>query len=199
MKNYYQTLGVPHTESSEGIRVAFRKKAKLFHPDVCKLPDAHQRFIEVAEAYEILREPTSRAKYDVLLKETRSGASTDFSVHQKKARETANHYSSVSLDDVLSTIAAFTYELGRGIVLGDRDKPQATFGDYARMGFYGLLLIVAIAISFTGVGTLPGIGMFYIVWHSASKDGRFLGLGPFLVSTLVTVAVLLFVGAAIFS
>lgn len=47
---------------------AFRDKAKKYHPDVCKLPDAHERFVEIGEAYEILGNPDTRREYDEFLK-----------------------------------------------------------------------------------------------------------------------------------
>ena len=54
MKNYYQILGVSENSSVEEIKQAYRKLAKKYHPDINKLPDAHQRFIEISEAYEVL-------------------------------------------------------------------------------------------------------------------------------------------------
>ena len=54
MKNYYQILEVSENSSIEEIKQAYRKLAKQYHPDINKLPDAHHRFIEISEAYEVL-------------------------------------------------------------------------------------------------------------------------------------------------
>ncbi len=61
----YELLGVPRTADETQIKKAFRKLARELHPDVN--PDdsaAEAKFKEVAEAYEILSDPTRRATYD---------------------------------------------------------------------------------------------------------------------------------------
>src|SRR3954453_19950258 len=65
-RDYYETLGVSRDASEEDIRRAYRKLARQYHPDVNKEPDAEDRFKEVAEAYEVLRDPEKREKYDRL-------------------------------------------------------------------------------------------------------------------------------------
>jgi curved DNA-binding protein CbpA len=53
-KAYYKLLGLPENASESDIRQAYRTLAKRFHPDVNKAEGAHERFIEITEAYEIL-------------------------------------------------------------------------------------------------------------------------------------------------
>jgi len=62
--DYYETLGVSRTASEEDIQKAYRKLARQFHPDVNKSDGAEDRFKEVGEAYEVLKDPEKRAKYD---------------------------------------------------------------------------------------------------------------------------------------
>ena len=65
-KDYYVTLGIDQSASAEEIKRAYRKQARKFHPDVSKEPNAEDRFKEVGEAYEVLRDPEKRQAYDEL-------------------------------------------------------------------------------------------------------------------------------------
>jgi len=51
---YYETLGLPLNSSLEEIKKAYRKKARLYHPDINHLPEAKEMFIKVTEAYDFL-------------------------------------------------------------------------------------------------------------------------------------------------
>ena len=63
-EDYYQALGVPRDASAEDIRRAYRALARTYHPDINKEPGAEDRFKEISEAYEVLRDPEKRASYD---------------------------------------------------------------------------------------------------------------------------------------
>jgi curved DNA-binding protein len=63
-KDYYQTLGVKKDSSQDDIQKAYRKLARKFHPDVNKDPQAEVKFKEIGEAYEVLKDPDKRKKYD---------------------------------------------------------------------------------------------------------------------------------------
>ena len=63
-RDYYETLGVPRDASEEDIRRAYRRLARENHPDVNKDPGAEDRFKEISEAHEVLRDPETRERYD---------------------------------------------------------------------------------------------------------------------------------------
>jgi len=65
-KDYYKVMGVARDASADDIKRAYRKLARKYHPDVSKEKDAEERFKEIGEAYEVLRDPEKRAAYDAL-------------------------------------------------------------------------------------------------------------------------------------
>lgn len=65
-KDYYKALGVESGASQEEIKRAYRKLARKYHPDVSSQADAEDKFKDVSEAYEVLKDPEKRAAYDQL-------------------------------------------------------------------------------------------------------------------------------------
>ena len=65
-KDYYAALGVSRDADADAIKTAYRKLARKYHPDVSKEANAEEKFKEVGEAYETLKDPEKRAAYDQL-------------------------------------------------------------------------------------------------------------------------------------
>jgi curved DNA-binding protein len=65
-KDYYEILGVSRDAKIADIRKAYRKLSKKYHPDVNKEPGAEEKYKEINEAYEVLKDPDKRQKYDTL-------------------------------------------------------------------------------------------------------------------------------------
>ena len=67
----YGVLGVDHMSGSiSDIKMAYRKMARMYHPDVCPLDkreECTQKFLEVQHAYEVLSDPEKKADYDYAL------------------------------------------------------------------------------------------------------------------------------------
>jgi curved DNA-binding protein len=63
-KDYYNILGVTKTATQDDIQKAYRKFAKKYHPDKNKDNGSENKFKEIGEAYDVLKDPEKRAKYD---------------------------------------------------------------------------------------------------------------------------------------
>jgi curved DNA-binding protein len=63
-KDYYEVLGVSRTASSDEVQKAFRGLARKHHPDVSKEAKAEDKFKEINEAYEVLKDSEKRGLYD---------------------------------------------------------------------------------------------------------------------------------------
>jgi curved DNA-binding protein len=72
-KDYYETLGVTRGADANEIKRAYRKQARKYHPDVSKEKNAEDKFKDVQEAYEVLKDADKRAAYDQVGRDYRSG------------------------------------------------------------------------------------------------------------------------------
>ncbi|XP_014238897.1 dnaJ homolog subfamily C member 10-like [Trichogramma pretiosum] len=65
-EDYYKLLGIERSADQREIRKAFKKLAVTEHPDKkTDDPDAHEKFIKLTTAYEVLKDPELRKKYDL--------------------------------------------------------------------------------------------------------------------------------------
>ena len=72
-KDYYQIMGLSRDATQDDIKRAYRKLARKYHPDVSKEPNAEEKFKELQEANEVLKDPEKRAAYDQLGNRWQSG------------------------------------------------------------------------------------------------------------------------------
>ena len=194
IKDYYSILGITRNATPAEIKKAFRDKAKVYHPDVSELPDAHRIFIELGEAYEVLKDPESKENYDYIISGkaeraagyNRSEREHEYRKAQQRAKSEAESYAGISLEELISEVIGFAIDAGRTVLVGRKDKPSVGIFDFIKMGFLGLVLTICIVISFTGIGTVPGFIIGVIVAKSLTKNGRFIGIVPFIICTLIT-------------
>ncbi len=73
-KDYYSTLGVSKQASADDIQKAYRKLARKYHPDVNRSSGAEDKFKEITESYEVLKDPEKRQHYDRFGKDWKSFA-----------------------------------------------------------------------------------------------------------------------------
>ena len=103
-KDYYAALDLPANADLEQIKKAYRKLARLHHPDVSKAPGAEARFKEAAEAYATLKDPEKRAAYDEL---GRRPPGEEFSAPPQWRQDHASEYTgfdNTELADLLASL-----------------------------------------------------------------------------------------------
>ncbi len=66
-KTHYETLGLKKGCTAEEIRAAYRRLVLKYHPDRSGRPEHAALFLQIGEAYEVLRDPEKRKSYDTLL------------------------------------------------------------------------------------------------------------------------------------
>jgi curved DNA-binding protein len=100
-KDYYKILGVEKTASVEEIKKAYRELAKKYHPD--KNPDdqsAEENFKNIQEAYEVLKDPEKRKKYDTLGSNWKQAGSGNFDEWFRNYSRSQQGGSTFSFEDV---------------------------------------------------------------------------------------------------
>lgn len=68
-KDYYQVMGIKQDADAKEIKLAYRRLARKYHPDLNKEPHAEAKFKELGEAYEVLKDPEKRKIYDQHMRE----------------------------------------------------------------------------------------------------------------------------------
>src|SRR5437016_1765087 len=69
-KDYYKILGLEKDASADEIKKRYRILARKYHPDVSTETNAEEKFKEVKEAYEVLKDTQKRQAYDQLGQQT---------------------------------------------------------------------------------------------------------------------------------
>ena len=122
-KDYYALLGITTKADNETIKIAYRRAARKYHPDVSQEPNAEEVFKAINEAYEVLSNPLKREKFnrtyqahaDAGQAERESFTYSTYSTHTQATTHTtpANATSKSKLSGLLD------------ILFGSADKPPA--------------------------------------------------------------------------
>ncbi|MGL5521651.1 MAG: DnaJ domain-containing protein [Metamycoplasmataceae bacterium] len=108
-QTYYDVLGVKPTVDGNDLKKAYYKKAKLYHPDICKDKDAGKKFEEVNNAYEILSDPKSRKEYDREILNNTNNRTNNASVRKEEQKQQATHSIYSIIDSFLNQNESVSY------------------------------------------------------------------------------------------
>ncbi len=212
IKDYYFILGVAENASYDEIKLKYRELVKRWHPDNCKELNAHDKFVEIAEAYEILKSTETRILYDRERAEYRNkqnssyggyGKSSTYGGHkntdndteweqflkrQKEANQQAEYYANQSVEEVLAYL--------KDRILYGQSALRGNLGFRVRslIGFRALFYIVAIIVSAaTLVGAPVAIHCFFALKHSLTYKGYYIGVVTLLCSALLALVELILI------
>ena len=127
-KDYYKDIGVTNDASQEEIKKAFRELAKLHHPDKNKgNKKSEDKFKEINEAFEVLKDPEKRKKYDELIRQPQFNAGQEFNPSQYGYKNTKQYrYSSEGGDDYSDFFNMFFSGRSGGFDINDLFGGQRT-------------------------------------------------------------------------
>ncbi|MGI9318014.1 MAG: DnaJ C-terminal domain-containing protein [bacterium] len=106
--DYYQVMDLAEDATQDEIKKTYRRLARKYHPDVSKAANAEERFKELGEAYEVLKDPEKREQYDNLRKY--KNAQGDFvppsgwEFHGPQGDEKFEHYQANDFSDFIEAI-----------------------------------------------------------------------------------------------
>jgi hypothetical protein len=169
---YYRILEIPDNAGIEEIKNAFRRKAKAYHPDINKSEEAHQKFVDVNEAYNYLM--------DLHTHSSNSGGDTaSFSREEyyrqwiqherQKARERAARQARMRFEEFRRSSAYRTTTMLSHLL------------DYFLL-FLGLFVIIA-----------AGIGLYMQGLYIEQNGKEVLNTGGIIADIVITVAGILFI------
>ena len=112
--NYYELLGVTESATTAELKKAYFQLAKKYHPDVAG-KEGESIFKDISEAYDVLKDPTLRQRYDEALKYgTRFDQHPGPDVYGGYNRQQASHY---NMDDAKRAFDSVLADLLTGYIL----------------------------------------------------------------------------------
>lgn len=119
--NYYEILGIACDATISEIGEAFRTLAKRYHPDLNKSPDAKNKFIQVYEAYSILKDEQKKKVYDEFIlnknidMEKESEQAKTYTKWEEDAKKEAKYYSEAKYNVFKNKVVGGLFGIGMSV------------------------------------------------------------------------------------
>jgi len=114
MKDYYKILGLDKNSNQDDIKKRFRELALEYHPDISALKNAHDIFLEINEAYQVLSDNSQKLYYDSLLNEKTENINEnlkpDFENFKSSARQKAKDFAKKDYRSYIKDLDCFYSE-----------------------------------------------------------------------------------------
>lgn len=166
---YYRLLEISPNEGAEEIKRAYRKKAKLYHPDLNLPTSDREKFIEVTKAYEYLIERLNRPKHSryVYTKKTYKQAQKQKARKARNPRDRAKSYSKMRYKSYRKESSAFSDEHNFWMYR------LFYYGVQAFVNFLMFLIAIALLAGFVGSNfsliVLMFLVLFGFIWFKTHK------------------------------
>ncbi len=155
MKDFYTVLGLSPDATQEEVKRAYRKLARKTHPDLATGPESEETFKEINAAYDVLKDPETRADYDAMRRGDAGSGKDPRGSRSRDDSSSFRHRASGSDDDFGDPFSSF---FGRGAPFGNTGPLG---GDvHARVA-------LSIKDAFHGVVSKMSVPM-----HTIDRDGR---------------------------
>jgi len=156
-KDYYRILGIDKNGSAEDIKKAYRKLAKKYHPDKNPNdPTAEAKFKEVSEAYEVLKDPEKRKKYNTLGANWKQyqhagGGTEDWLRNFKQNQQGSGFHFSGNFDDLFGKVGGFSDFFESFFGTENRFKNAGEFTNVPKKGKdYEAILTISLEDAYKG-------------------------------------------------
>lgn len=166
MTNYYQVLGIKHSASKSEVKSAYRKLARLRHPDVNGgSEDAAREFALLSKAYRVLIDPQERAYHDQQLAVHATGGHSILSSTNPHAQRARNIAMQARWDRVVNEVLERDRQENR-----ERQRAVFTTVSLFLSTFFVAMIKPHLWETFDSFGRAIVFTLFVIgVWHLATR------------------------------
>lgn len=139
-QSYYDILEIDQHATIADIKKSFRLLALKHHPDKNKSNEAHQKFLQIVEAYEVLSDENSRKKYDLI--NSSSNRTSSFNTSWTPSADLSKFYSYDVIKNwqVPSKSTGGMWDIGEKENLGMWKTTLALFGSLACVAVFIIIL-----------------------------------------------------------